>query len=383
MITAKIVALDSSHWAQWTRDAFSHDIQLRHAAHRFNEDLLQLGYTILLSWQHLVELMAVEDEELVAKRLRFIRELPFLSWIGTIGEEPGLGGIVDVMAAEAVIAYQGKDAQAVRREARALLLRSGSGGDVVPDHPLFLPIMQQLAIQQADRSRTITAIAPAQFMESKKTLGELMNGSIRLPAEINRKLAIFERTLAAEITARGDRRITDPDQRASSFIQRVIDFADDLPATAREVVLNSLVASGIDEDEIDPTMAMEDLAELVLFRGQLRVVASKTGVAFQILKRRVQPDQMPHRIIGGALARHGQKPAERKGSDLNDGYLAVLAAYADVLYVDKRTAENFRRAIQKEPRLATLIGFVEKGSSYREIPARLAALNSDARHRNE
>jgi len=125
-------------------------------------------------------------------------------------------------------------------------------------------------------------------------------------------------------------------------------------------------------------MTMGELGRLVLFRTQLKVVAPHTGIPFETLKRRVRPDQMPHRVIGDALRIHGQKLNERKGSDLNDGYLAALAAYADVLYVDKRTAENFRRAVRKEPGLAVLVGRIEKASDYRSILGRLAA--SPSRH---
>lgn len=85
MIVPKLVALDSSHWAKWIHDAFSRDIGVRHSALRFTEDLLQLGYTILFSWHHLQELMAINDDELVASRLRFVQRMPFLSWIGSVG----------------------------------------------------------------------------------------------------------------------------------------------------------------------------------------------------------------------------------------------------------------------------------------------------------
>ncbi len=61
---------------------------------------------------------------------------------------------------------------------------------------------------------------------------------------------------------------------------------------------------------------------------------------------------------------HGQ-PGARPGSDLNDGYLGVLAAYCAVLYVDKRTAEDFSRAQRKEPRLKGLIGEISKAADFR------------------
>ena len=54
----------------------------------------------------------------------------------------------------------------------------------------------------------------------------------------------------------------------------------------------------------------------------------------------------------------------RPGSDLHDGHLAVLAAYCGVLYVHKRSAEDFRRAGLKAPRLDGLIGEIAKAGDF-------------------
>ncbi len=83
-------------------------------------------------------------------------------------------------------------------------------------------------------------------------------------------------------------------------------------------------------------------------------------------------EQCPHWIIDDALTRFRPSLPERRGSDLNDGYLAVLAAYADHLYVDKRKAENFRQASAKAPALKALIGKVWKAAHYADIPRQLA-----------
>lgn len=58
---------------------------------------------------------------------------------------------------------------------------------------------------------------------------------------------------------------------------------------------------------------------------------------------------------------------------MNDGYLAALAPYFDRLYVDKRKAENCRRALPKTPVLKGLLGKVSKAAHYCEIPGQLAA----------
>jgi hypothetical protein len=98
----------------------------------------------------------------------------------------------------------------------------------------------------------------------------------------------------------------------------------------------------------------------------LRIVASKTGRSFDDLKR-IPIAELPSRLIGNSLKKHGQPRQKRPGGDLIDGYLGVLAAYSGMLYVDKRTAEDFRRAIAKETKLTGLIGVVAKAADFTDI----------------
>jgi hypothetical protein len=45
----------------------------------------------------------------------------------------------------------------------------------------------------------------------------------------------------------------------------------------------------------------------------------------------------------------------------------VLAAYTDVLFVDKRTLKDFRRVKSKEPELSGLFGTVTRASVFETI----------------
>jgi hypothetical protein len=78
-------------------------------------------------------------------------------------------------------------------------------------------------------------------------------------------------------------------------------------------------------------------------------------------------ERLPSWLIERALHQHGQVRSERKGSDLNDGYLAVWAAYTDQIYVDKRVAEDFRRALTKDASIGALIGKVSKAAHYVDL----------------
>lgn len=57
----QLVALDSSHWEQWISDSYSSDASDRASAAAFHQSLMEMGFTVLFSMHHLVELMAHGD----------------------------------------------------------------------------------------------------------------------------------------------------------------------------------------------------------------------------------------------------------------------------------------------------------------------------------
>jgi hypothetical protein len=366
MIHPKTIALDSSHWVKWIRDASSLDEQTRSKANQFAEELLARGYSILFSMHHLSELLAIEDASLADQRLAFIRKLPFISWIGSL-EDGGLGSLVDVMAVESRLAFRGGlSAEQVRTAARPLLLKSGSGRHVVTDHPLFLAAARHSAISRSDRAKTIMAISPIEILPPKMTLRELIAGSVRGPQEAEQVISSMRDRIAAEIALHGDRRITNPAQRAKDFVETSLNLTTP-PASVGELIATMLQIQEIDIHEVTTKTTIEQIGRLGLFRIQMKIASPLTGVSFEELKKRVTPEQLPHWIVGDALRKNSQRHPERRGSDLSDLYIAMLASYADIMLVDKRTAENFRRAKQKNPRLAKLTGRVRTSSSWASI----------------
>jgi hypothetical protein len=373
ILKPKFVALDSSHWEQWMEDNFSPDPQQRATATGFEKALMDQGFAILFTMHHLVELMAIEDDDVVAQRLRFVQSRSFLSWIGIAGgDERILGDITDVMTAEVVAVLEGADLQGTRDVAKGALLRSGNGTEPIPDHPGFLPFIRTWAREHTQKARTITALATWRLLPDDMPVQELMAGSMREESQISIVLQEMEKSLVAEIEKHGDKRIKDAPARAYGFLHDMLETRTKLPNTVRELVLAGYALRGIDADEIGPTATVGEMDALGTFRSQLRVAAEKVGLDFEAIKRRIRPEQLPHRIVMDALQRHGQKRDRRGGGDLYDCYLACLAVYADVVLTDRRTYEDFRQTRQKVPALKSLTGRVEKAPHYSKIPGLLA-----------
>lgn len=367
LIKPKIIAPDSSHWAKWIDASLSSDAAKRDEARRFHGDLLEAGRVPFLSWHHLEELLGVEDDGWARDRIGFIQSLPLIAFMRLPFEETGLGAITDILAAEALAASEGKgDAISIRNRAKEMLLRTGAGADAIGEDGWIWTVVRPEFRARNQKAKMITAVAGFSPFNANRTIGEISKDVIRRPAEMSSRLREMRASVVATIREQGDRRIADPEAMADEFIERVAAVRPAPSASVRDFIVEALVAQGVDEAEIIDDRYLSELNELAIFRAKLRVVASKTGKSFESLKA-VQMRRLPNWLIEQALRVRGQKRQERKGSDLNDGYLAALTAYTDQLYVDKRTAEDFNRVLRADRSLSGLLGEVLKAPRYLDL----------------
>jgi hypothetical protein len=373
LLQSKFVALDTNDWAAWMRDGISPDPAARSRALTFREALLQDGYVILLTLHHVQELMAHENDDIVHKRLDFIRRLPFVGYLAAANGGAGVASIHDVIAAEATAALSGEGLLAVRDTVKAVLFKVGTGDDVMPDPASVTRAIAEESRLHSDHDSTVAAIAQFAVIDPNTKVWDLAAQPLGDPAEVEAKLQTIGRSLSAHITERGDKRASsDADTRSAWFVENLNRIREGLPGSMKELMLESQARRGIDAAEIGPNATLANLDELAVFYNDLQVAAEKTGIPFTTLKQKVTRDQLPLRVVRDALRLHGQKRLEQPGSNLNDGYLAGLSAYCDVVFVDKRTCEDFRQARQKVPALDTLIGRIERsGGDYTTIPERL------------
>jgi hypothetical protein len=283
-----------------------------------------------------------------------------------------LGSIVQLLASEARVAYEfGADAAEVRRHVKTRLIRSGRGTDIVDDDPFFAGLLSDWAQVRKDRAKASEAISAYKFLKVGMTVGQLKVGRFRTPNEFTAKANSYFQGLSTDISERGDRRITDPKSVAADFLNEALELRDTQPDNVADFVDAGFLSQGIDRDEIHDHLIVTDLLDLGLFRSQLRTALKGTDLTFHDVKRKISPVQLPHILVSDALKSIQHAQPERSGSNLVDRYLACLAPYVDVLYVDKRTAEFFRQAVQQNPGLKGVIGDVRKVVGWRQVLSEL------------
>lgn len=359
-----IIAPDSSHWARWVDAAGGPDGERRRRACSLLDRLIERGRVPLLSWHHWEELMGGEDDAGARARVGFVQRMPLVAYLRLPHEEAGLGSIAQVLAAEAIAASEGaRDLLAVRDRARALLLRTGTGADAIGEYAWVWDAVRPVLRSRKPNTDMVAALGPLRSFDESRTIGELSKLEINSPAEMRVQLSqTHARVLQEAMTSTGGDALRSR-AMADAFMARVVAMMPPPGTTVRELLVRTLVEQGVDEHEVRDESVLADLTRLALFRSHLRVVATETGRSFAALKR-VPLDLLPSQVIGDALRRHGRARARRPGSDVHDAHLGVLAGYCAVLYVDKRTAEDFARARRKEPRLTGLIGEIAKGADF-------------------
>lgn len=374
----RLVVLDTAHLAGLISDAISNSRERRRSAQRFIADLLERRWLPLLSWHHLEELLQHRDEALVDARVRYLRELPRAAWVRPFDDQAGPGSILEVFRAEvaAAAALPGARTAQVRDLARQHVIVTGAGADAIPENFRDWRLLRPALAGQQANARRVAAISRWRAHDiDDKPIGTWFGQPARAPEDVALRLGRMREALAAEISARGDKRIPDPRAMATEFVQQVADDGFAVTGGSRHApAVQLLVNAGLDPEDIDPSTTFRQTMDLLMFHRRLRLVAESFELPWAELKRRALRGNLPSVRLEDAMRLYAQDQPERKGSELNDTHLLCLSPYADLTFVDKRTLESLRRARTKCPDLDQLLGKVVRASTYSSLASMLAEL---------
>lgn len=377
IIPARFIALDSSILGHLATDYFASDAATRKNSKNFLGCLGDNGFIPLLCWHHFEELIKHRDDEVVKDRFDFLRTLPQVAWV-PVTDGDGFGSIVDLLVAECRAALHGGEmsAREVRDQTRNSLIRFGTGAEAVAPYEELWPYLQPSLWEYEERVREIVAISRTEEVIdiSKVPLSSFMNGAVRARPDAIKLLSQFQAKMAQEIQRCGDKRIPNPSIVASQFYGRITDESD-IFYTNVDGIQRYLNILEVDIDELGPNALMGDVMKLAEFRKKLKVAHRAFRIPWEFFKKSIKPEQIPSWIIESSLRTYAQKQTEHKGSELNDRHLACLAPYADLIYVDKRVKEDFKRASQKNSVLRGLLNQVERVRPYNRLQEQIEAID--------
>ena len=365
-----IIAPDSAHWSLWLDAMRSPKSDLRQRATSLHERLMEQGRVPLLSWHHLEELLGGKDDECAAARMASLRAMPFIAWLRFPHAAGGVGSIVDIFAAEVIAACEGhNNLIAVRDRARSLLLMTGNGRQAIGEHGWVWEAVRPVLHSRQNHVTAVATLGSMQTFDQTKTIGELSKLYIADRATLRTKLvAIYEQAFQQALRGTNGKEAR-AREIAHDFIERTLAMAPPPGATVRDYLVSILISQELDEVEIRDDCVLGDLMRLALFRSQLRIVAEQISRPFADLKL-VSMDLIPSFVIDEAIRIHRQSRDKLPGSDVHDRHLAVLAAYCEFLYVDRRTSEDLLRVRRKEPQISALLGNIAKAGDFESLLAR-------------
>ncbi|MFL9983870.1 hypothetical protein [Paraburkholderia sediminicola] len=284
------------------------------------------------------------------------------------------GSELDVLRAEVRAAYTRPelDVLGVRDIARSDLLSYGTGFEAMPDSLSDWRILRPFLAEHQAHAQKVAAISPWRAIEIDNTrIADWLDKPLRDTEAIDEMLAKVRTRLEKEIVERGDKRIASPGHMATEFI---FDVAANLELAISEdssvpLPVRILLQAGLEPDEINLDATLRETVAMVMFRQRLKMASDVENLPWEEVKEIVTPDRVPSAFTHECMRTYAHDQPERKGSDVNDLSLLCLAPYATETFVDKRTLESVRRAKQKVPRLAELLGSVRKAASYHDITA--------------
>jgi hypothetical protein len=363
LISPKIIVPDTSHWAKWIDAALGADGERRRVAQQFEDRLLASGRVPLLSWHHIEELLGIADESSARRRLAFLQQRPLIAYVRLPVEAHLAGSIIDVVAAEVSAALSGaSNLEAVRAEAKRLMLRWGPARDAFSDEAWVWDLVRAESAARREQAKFVVSTKGMDLFDDRRTVGEIARGRIRTDAEMAERIASMRQEVDRHLHERGDREITNHAEMTDRFMGPIESWS---PAglSVRDLIVLALTSQGVDPDEIKDDHLLADLNRLAMYRAKLQVIAEKLQQPFDRLKT-IPMEILPSLQVENALVKWGQD-RRPSGGDLVDGHLATLAPYVDELFVDKRTAEDFRRVASNGGSLiAPLLCTIRKASNF-------------------
>lgn len=366
----RFVALDSSHLGKLARDYFSGDARRQERAQSFQAEMAAIACVPFLCWHHVAELLRHRDPRVASDRLQYLNSMPLLGWISAFSGEDMPDSVIDIQCYEitAALRSQKPDADAVRVEASKHVIRFGTGEQAMLPFMGTWRLLQPELWKQESREREVVAISRSNASDVSRTkFADWLTGELRSPEDAAKRLQHLAQLLGQDIKARDDKRIPSPTGTAQRFFEQVTASSAKALSEPGSSAMQILNAVGVYAEDITDGLTMGDVSGLAAFRQKLRVINRTLQLPWDDV-RKVSEKNLPSFVIEASLREYGHDQPERKGSELADGYLAVLSAYVDVTFVDKRMHENFKRARQHSSAFSDLIRQVEKAADYWEIP---------------
>jgi hypothetical protein len=344
--TVRLVSLDTSQWAKLAFYLLSSNIDEKRAATKCVNEFTQNSWIPVITFHHLMELLQHRNDKVVRARMHLIRSIPLVAVISSEHSEGFSGSVFDLLTYEVLTVYENLNfsVEQIQEKTRSKLFKFIPGFQAVPEDGdiEFLRLFFEF---HSNRNREIVAITrTSKMMNSNTRLVNLFNGQLNSLDVARQRFLVLEKQLKSDIARRGDQRISDPAKVARDFYASlgVSDF-ESTSEFSREAFLELVAGKDFEVSEVNMSWTLLEFTELQKFRQRLRAICEKLHIPWDHAKTKVTKDRLPSYIVQTEVGQNTPDVPVRSGSELPDLWMASFSPYVEIMYVDKRTAEAFRK----------------------------------------
>ena len=337
-------------------------------------ELAERGWILLISASHIFEMAAYEDEEAVEKRLRFIRSFGIIAWIKPIDDtNEFLGMPLDIIQREMRVIADNPELTAfdVLDKVRSTpnLIQIGSGMNALKlldiDKEGWLELLGHVKESQVEARERFSLVQMKVIKDSKIDKRDSLKGRFRTKEERDAYYEKLKVNLTEELKIRGDKKLSDSDFEglADYFVSRITDDVN--PEDYNNSVVNYVAQSyGLPEEKVLELKKIKRISEYYVFFSWL---AHSLPDLTEEERLKIPEDSVPCWIIHRALDRHRQNDGAVQGSTEYDENFLWLSMYCDLIFVDRQTKDNCRRASSKDELFNSLICDIEKANNQSSV----------------
>lgn len=362
----KLLALDSATLGKLAADCFHQSKHRRNLAREFLGDLKHQGLILSVSFEHLVELLRHENDETVTQRLRFLQQLEMLAWVKSTQETvlPGNCLDIDLQEVRCVVDRQMFDHRAVVELVRQTLWQVGGGSDLIGQVDTFWHVMREAARWLGSDSKEIASIArsdPGNVRNRK--LREIDGQPLRSLEQYQRAFESLAADMSTQMTRHGDKKLADASAVVQNFYDEIRSDIGRMSSESGDAISTILAHFGMSREDVTLDMTIGEVSDLWHFRQHLKLLQRRNKRGKPFGPKDVLPEQLPSWTFRHQLSLAQNMANRVEGSNLIDVRLAGLALYADVVEVDRRTAEYLKQ-LKRRHSIGGLLNVTFRCSSY-------------------
>ncbi len=364
-----LVAIDSFVLNDITKDYFHDDPTKNQKAEEFFNEFYMRGAVPVLTWHHIEEILAHKNDEISAKSIAFIRDLPHLALVINSHDPDFIGSILDIESIEIakILQHESTDLAFIISSTKKEMYSFASGIDFIDSLSPILETLRQKVLSEINRHKEIASISRATTLKGNRQhkLSEVKNmKEYRYSKkETEAKLDDMKKKLIQELKSNGDKKMVDIEKIADEFISKIkLENISKIPMI--DMIKENSEAT---DEEFENIKNWEDLECISIFRGRLKSISTFFSKSEQNRILNLKEKNCPTWLLWKELYKIRTKAQRASGSDINDGFLAGLCLYTDLTIVDKRTHEYLTQIKRKSNLLKEHIGRFEKLSHYSQL----------------